>query len=215
MLIIMARKYLNLSNILKKILFEKDMRPADLARELNMPVPTIHRIVTGKSTRPYQSSLEAIAEYLNVSVEQLTGDEPLLPSTLDDVKSLPIGKYTKVVPLISWSTLDDRNRKVDSEVVVINVSDKAFALVMPDYSMEPLIQNGSTLIFDPEAEPMDRSYVLVKLAEHSIYLCRQLLMDCDKKFVKALNPDISVSSIRQLTDEDQIIARLVETRNKL
>lgn len=212
----MAKKYTKLSQVLKKLLFEKNMRPIDLARELNMPSPTVHRIVTGKSTRPYKESLEAIARYLDVSVDQLTGEEPLFPQDVSETYNLPINKSTKIVPIIPWqnSQLDFTNPTI-SEIIVINVSDKAFAVVMPDYSMEPLFPKGATLIFDPTREITDRSFVLVKLHDPNIYVFRQLLIDANQKFIKSLNADISAASIKLLQPQDEIIARLIESRNKL
>ncbi len=42
-----------------------------------------------------------------------------------------------------------------------DVSNEAFATIMPDSSMEPLFPRESILIFDPALESVDRSYVLV------------------------------------------------------
>ena len=47
------------------------MKPMDLARELDIPQPTIHRIVSGKSTCPHERSLIPIADFFNISVEDL------------------------------------------------------------------------------------------------------------------------------------------------
>ena len=69
----MAKKYLNLGKILKKLLLERDLKPADLSRAVHIPPPTIHRLITGKSTRPYASSLKPIADFFSISVEQQLG----------------------------------------------------------------------------------------------------------------------------------------------
>jgi plasmid maintenance system antidote protein VapI len=42
----MAKKHLHLGQILKKLLFDRAMKAADLAREINIPPPTIHRLGT-------------------------------------------------------------------------------------------------------------------------------------------------------------------------
>ena len=213
----MAGKYLKLSQTLKKFLFEYDMRQADLSRELDIPLPTVHRIVTGKSTRPNRSSLDAIAKYFNISVDQLTGEEIILPNKFDQIKSPLISKNAKMIPLTDWQTLElpIKKENIISEIMVIDVSEQAFATIMPDYSMEPAFQKGTTLIFDPKVEPTDRSYILVKLQASNYYVFRQLLIDADQKLIKSLNPDISSNSLRLLTPADTIIARLVEVRNKL
>jgi SOS-response transcriptional repressor LexA len=90
-----------------------------------------------------------------------------------------------------------------------------FATVMPDTSMEPFIQRSSVLIFDPSVEPVDRSYVLVKLSENGAFTLRQLLVDADHKYLRPLNPDLSVFRMRLLDNNDSIIACLVEIRYSL
>lgn len=211
----MAKTYPQLSQILKKLLFERDIRAADLARGVNMPIPTIHRIVTGKSTRPFPGSLDAIAKYLGISVNQLTGEDSLQ----QDMSSLPVSKDARVIPIIDWSNINNHylgtNVKPESELIVISVSPDAFALTMPDYSMEPLFQKGSSLIFDPKVQATDHSYVLVKLANPETYIFRQLLLDGNNRFIKPLNQDISSTGIKLLEPDDLIVARLVEVRNKL
>lgn len=212
----MTKKYIKLSQILKKILFDRNMRPADLAREIDMPIPTIHRIVTGKSTRPYPGSLQAIAKYLGVTINQLTGEEPLF----QDIDKLPVSKDARAILIIDWSQISNhyasnQQLKQTSELVVINVSEDAFALIMPDYSMEPLFQKNSILIFDPKAVANDRDYVLVKLHNPESYIFRQLLIDGTNRFIKPLNSEISFAGVKLLEPEDLIIARLVEVRNKL
>ncbi|MCD6047105.1 MAG: repressor protein [Gammaproteobacteria bacterium] len=210
----MSKNYPKLSAILKKLLFQKDMKPVDLARALDIPPPTIHRLVTGKSTRPYQSSLEPIAHYFGVTTDQLLGTEPLFPEDQTDkakAPSAPQGFQT--VPLISWESLGNNSPLIENQLAVGNVSERSFALTMPDHSMEPLFEKGCTLIFDPAVKPIDRSYVLVKIASSGISVFRQLLIDVDNKFIKSLNPDISASSMRLLSPEDEIIACLVETRS--
>ena len=174
----MAKKYLQLSSILKRLLFEKNMKPIDLARELDLPQPTIHRLVTGKSTRPYKSSLEPIAGYFDISVDQLIGEEPLLAewqpqeSNAQALQNIVI----KTVPMIAWQSITDLStaRKNAKKKIAItgNISNDCFAVLMHDHSMEPLFTKGTILIFDPHKKPSDRSYVLVKLAQKNQFIFR-------------------------------------------
>ena len=57
--------------------------------------------------------------------------------------------------------------------------------------------------------------MLVKLSEPNIYVLRQLLIDLENSFIKSLNNDIGAKSLRLLSNNDQIIARLVEIRRKV
>lgn len=94
----------------------------------------------------------------------------------------------------------------------MNVSLKAFAVKNHDYSMEPLFQKGSILIFDPEKEPQDRSFILIKLHNPNCYVFRQVIFNLNQKNMKALNPDFGLSNVRLIEAEDKIIATLVEDR---
>lgn len=213
----MAKKFLQLSTTLKKLLFQKDMKPVDLARKLNIPQPTIHRIVTGKSTRPYRSSLEPIAEYFSLNMEQLLGEKPLPSELLELNKNhfLTTSK-TKYIPLVLWENILTTTNTSDNNSEKIpflgKISDKGFATIMPDFSMEPVFPRNSILIFDADKIPKDRSYVLVQLHDTKLPVFRQLLVDLDHKYLKPLNPDLNAFKMRLLEENDSIYATLVEAR---
>lgn len=213
----MKENYPKLGAVLKRLLFQKDIRGADLARAVDLPLPTIHRLLTGKSTRPYQSSIKPIADYFGITPEQLLGVQPLFP---DDTLEKPAKSAAtpadssaafQLIPIWSWQDLSEASPQAEKTLAVGNMSLAAFALIMPDFSMEPLFEKGCTLIFDPQVKSVDRSYVLLKTA--NTYLFRQLLVDAEHQYIKSLNPDISASSMRLLGADERIIACLVETRS--
>jgi SOS-response transcriptional repressor LexA len=78
--------------------------------------------------------------------------------------------------------------------------------------MEPMFIEGTTLIFNPDKEPKDKSFVLVFLAETGTPLFRQILIDGDAKYLKPTNPSLSTLPITVLTNEDKILGTLVESR---
>ena len=78
--------------------------------------------------------------------------------------------------------------------------------------MEPLFPKMSVLIFDPNVEHHDRSYVLVQLAQQPTPVFRQILIDADQHYLKPLNSDLSEFSMRLVKPEDRIIATLIESR---
>lgn len=210
----MSKPYLQLGKILSKLLYLKRMNSSELARAINLPVPTIHRLVTGKSTRPYSSSLDPIAQYFGITTDQLLGLEPLPVMTDNSQDSSTILKPFHTIPLLTWESLGvaQEQQQVIDHLVVGNMSKQSFALYMPDFSMEPLFEKGCTLIFDPTITYSDRSYILIRM-ENNIYIFRQLLIDGNHKYIKSLNPDISATSLRALRSKDKIIACLIETRS--
>jgi SOS-response transcriptional repressor LexA len=220
----MAKKYPNLSKVLKKLLFDKDMKPAELARAVDMPVPTVHRLVTGKSTRPYQSSIDAISAFFDISQAQLLGEEPLATDTVShDEPSMAVKTakptlaehHIKTIPLVPWNKVTGfhENHAGFEHIPCLNdLSDDSFAVIMPDSSMSPIFDKGCMLIFDPVRKANDRSFVLVHIHDTNTYVFRQLLIDMEHRYLKPLNPDLNAFKMRLLAENDVIIATLVESR---
>ena len=208
----MTTKYPNLSKTLKRLLFEKQMKPIDLARELDIPQPTIHRLVTGKSTRPYKSSLEPIADYFSISVDQLVGEKTLPATTNNIINTAP---SIQSIPIMSWKNAGTTTTSPVNKQHVITTThcnDQCFALIQADYSMEPLFPKSSILLFDPTRLPDDRSYVLVKVHHADTPIFRQILIDVDNQYLKPLNGDAEIYKMRVLGENDAIIACLFESR---
>lgn len=201
-----------LNDILKKLLFQKRMRAIDLVRELNIPQSTVHRLLTGASSNPHKDTLEPIAEYFDISIEQLKGVEPLPESLFSNSLTQ---KRVIEIPLFEWKDLDKLNNlELEKKTIaaMADLSKECFAVIMNDSSMEPQFSKGSILILDPNKKPNDRSYILIKLASTSIYVFRQIIIDAEHKFLKPLNPDLIASQMRLLDLEDTIIGVLVEAR---
>lgn len=210
----MAKHYLNLSKVLKDLLNKKNMRPADLANAVDLPRPTIHRLLTGKSTRPHSSSLEPIAEYFSVDVEQLLGEKPLVNSETLIKSNVTDQIEVKYVPLIEWKLIGDISSKCENHKCIPfigSISEKGFATIMPDTSMEPFIRKNSILIFEPEKKVKDRSFALIKLEGNKL-LFRQVLIDLEDVYLKALNKDLDEIQMRLLDKNDVILGILLESR---
>ncbi len=191
------------------------MNVSELARKTKVPTPTIHRIVTGKSTRPYRSSLVPIADYFNISVDQLLGEEAL-PEVNSNSNSLAGHIPIKNIPVIPWDELKVKDDiEIDCKKVVPflgEISEHGFATVLPDTSMEPMFVQNSILIIDPKSEISDRNFILALLGPNHIPVLRQILNDADHKYIKAINSDLCELQMRLLTDKDKILGKLLESR---
>ena len=214
----MAKKYLNLSKILKKLLFEKDIKAADLSRAVNMPHPTVHRLITGKSTRPYKSSLQPIADFFSITTDQLLGEAPLSEESMQKENNISTSLFpgkVRSIPLIPWGNVTSCKSHNDYTNVLFTgsiISEQSFASTLHDSSMEPMFSQGNILIFDPDKLPKDRSYVLVHLTDSNTLVFRQLIIDVEHKYLKTLNSDLQEHQIRMLRDTDRIIGILIESR---
>ena len=205
-----------LDRILQTLMFKKKIKTAQLARELEMPKQTLNRIVNGTSPNPHSKNLLPLADYFNISLEQLQGKKPL-PNNLVDLH-LPSEKpKAKMISLFGWQDLLNMEQKqeIDSDTTIFvthGLSDMAFAVPLDDTSMEPMFRKDSILIMDPDKQYGDRSFVLVKLYEANQVIFRQLLIDADQRYLKSISPDLDTFPMRLLDDNDQIIGTLVEAR---
>jgi SOS-response transcriptional repressor LexA len=206
-----------LSKTLSRLLFEKNIRPTELARLTNVPQPTIQRIVAGTTSRPHVSSLEPIANFFSISVDQLKGLQPIswLQAEADSspgLKNVPILNWSQISQWLDCPVPEQFEGAPDSIISDTNLSPKAFALTIKDSSMEPVFSIGTTIIVDPNRELKDRRYVVVKLANSNEAVFRQLIMDATDFYIKPLSPDLTQFKMHKLDRSDTICGILVQAK---
>jgi SOS-response transcriptional repressor LexA len=210
----MPKNYPKLAENLQRLLFEKKMKPIDLARELNLPQPTIHRLVTGKSTRPYKSSLMPIAEFFGITMDQLLGDEPL-PGFLG--KNDNVGNYETIlhIPILSWQeaiTWPSTNKQTHSTITTeYEYSQNAYALFVEEDGLENLTR-GTALLVDPVLKPEHRDFVIVHKSGQIIPTLKQILFDDGQMYLKPL---IQGYNITVFTTEHTILGIVLEFKKHL
>jgi len=154
---------------------QDDLSEAKLCRELNIPQPTLHRLVNGATSNPTVTTLLPIAEYFKISLEQLLGLEPLDLNT-STAHSFQSRKSTQI-PLIPWEEVYKHKKLLPDittanweEWVTTNLKLKpgTFALQIEiDTIPVPYYENGTILIIEPSNE--------VKNANgHTAILCSNL-----------------------------------------
>src|SRR5690242_4678087 len=88
-------KTTKIANILNRLMADKKIRVAELARCINLPQPTVHRIATGSCEHPHLSSLKPIANFFSITIEQLKGHEPI--PWLDRITRVPMITWNEVM----------------------------------------------------------------------------------------------------------------------
>lgn len=74
----------NLSSVLSQLMSEKGIKSAELARKTGVGQPVIYRLMTGITDNPQMLTLIPIANFFNISLDQLIGLESLTkPKALD------------------------------------------------------------------------------------------------------------------------------------
>ena len=151
-----------------------------VAHDLNIPVISIKRLLSGETTDPRISTLKAIAEYFKVNIDQLirinddgahygvmTQTKPLFVPVLDwnaakAIDSIDLGQWPEWIPVTVG-----KNE---------TIGDRAFALESRP-SMYPRFQQGTIFIIDPTLTAMDGDFVLIKLRDNNELTLRELFID--------------------------------------
>ena len=167
----------NLSDLLKN----KGINENDLAKKLNIPYNTIHRIITGTTSDPRLSTLKQISDYFDVTIDDL----------INQGNHVPLSKhahYPEFTPLISWNTLNklDFNDKVTlpeetqwirtPAIEGINKQSQLIALESTK-SMQSRFPPGTTFIINFDEKPMDGDIILVKFKLNHAVSLRELITD--------------------------------------
>lgn len=160
-----------------------DMSESALARAVNLPKATIHRVLSGSTPDPRAGTLLPIAQYFNITIEQLMGisqlpsDSPLeivdsvnaidMPFiSFDKLRSWSIGSYEpdKFYKITSFGNNPIDNNcfitQINSDEMAPLFSNKTFLIVRK----KTIIRNDDiVIIFNPaDDQVLIRKYVQLK-----------------------------------------------------
>jgi SOS-response transcriptional repressor LexA len=210
----MTADFGDISHVLSRLLTLHNISEAELSRKINVPRATINRLASGRTPDPRVSTLETIAEYFSVSLEQLLGKQPLY-SNADSM----VAKARASLPIIDWKdtahwhgAINGINPENHFDWIMIDTSIETglFALRVRGDSMWPNFQENTILIIDPDKVPKNRSFVIYYIKDLGEVVFRQLLIDGSYKFLKAIN---SMFPNIQISEDDQLIGTVLQTRN--
>lgn len=205
---------MNINDILSELMFAKRIKMIELAHETGVPQSTLSRILSGDTTHPHRSSLEPLANFFHVSIDQLLGKEPIA-----SLKRLGgFGPQTSAVPLLTWTqitpwlvpgaTFETR----ETVQVDMALSEGSFAVTVEDAAMEPQFPRGAVLIVDAKRSAKDRSFVIASLGKSEKIVFRQLLTDGINHYLRSLSPDFSQFGMITMTDNDAILGVVLQAR---
>ena len=101
-------------------------------------------------------------------------------------------------PLISWVQAGEWSEisegyvpQYESELLPcpVRCSEETFVLRVHGVSMEPRFHEGDLIFVDPDAAPVHGKYVVVQLDESNEATFKQLIVEENRQYLKALNPD--------------------------
>lgn len=189
-----------LSAILKMLMDELNITVTELARQIKMGQPVVHRMASGETDNPKVKSLSPIAKFFNINISQLIGDEPL-PKDRPLRSHNPYYRNWSKLPLLTWEqTIHWPDHLTTSEIFSFvstesNVSTSAFAVKVEDNTMEPRYPEGTLLIIEPELTCQDKDFALVHLDGQKKAQFKQILFDADDLYLKPLNKDFEIKRV--------------------
>ena len=177
-----------LSENLRALLEEKHFSEAQLAKELNIGTATINRIINSRDSQPNLGSLIPIAEYFNVTIDQLLGNKPLYNY---DGKILYEKDTLALVPIFDL-TYDNVHsiKNVKKNIsptdwgrwITININSKnslvAFLLNEDDY--QPSLQKNSLQVVELTQNYQSGDMLLIEFKNSQLMVFKKCFIEGDR-----------------------------------
>lgn len=209
----MEEELKTLSDRLAYALDKLNISQAELARKINVKRQAIQYLCTSgmeKSKFAFD-----IAEALNINVDWLASGKGEMVITESSEQRLLLQQ--QIVPLLEWSEIDmwlgqHPNKEFITKHTVAHdmFSKRTFALKLKDNSMFPRFDSSTIIIVDPEQAPTPPCFVLVQVKKIHDAVFRRLDKQNGQLVLYAFN-EAGYKEL-PLSDEDQILGRMVEAK---
>lgn len=181
------------------------------------PTSTISRLrAISTDFSPNLSSLLPLAKYFCVTISQLIGEEPLGDDLCGTHNPSSIKK--QIIPLLGAENIFEYVRHQNligappQIEVDLAISDLSFACINKGNAMEPLFSEETLLIVDPALTPNHLDFVVTLAKNKKNPVCRQLLIEGDDQYIRALNP--AFNEFIKVTEDDLLILGVVVQSRK-
>lgn len=198
---------------LKRLMEREKINASELGRSIKLAQPIIHRLLTGKNVNPKLATIRPIADYFDVTISQLIGEDLLV---LDD--QVGEGSTWKQVPVLSWgdvvSVVGGEQTVVVSEQVSTDacVSESAYAVVIENTGLEPHFPKGAKVVVEPMRQATDSDFLVVITNEGGDPHIRQVVSDGADSYLKSLNPALSKMNMVRLENAHKILGVVVQVK---
>jgi len=191
------------------LMHEHRVNEAELARRTSIPQPTLHKILSGKTSDPRISTLQQLANYFQVSLDGLY--------SYDVLQNKKVKAEGKSIPVISWSDCAKSSNPTqgltpnnwdDWVIVDKNSNEHTYALISRA-CMEPHFPRGTTLIVDPTMKPNDGDLVIVQYPDTQDATLRELSIDGPEQLL--LSP-YKKTEPEQLNESIRILGTVIQSR---
>lgn len=143
----------------------------ELAKQIRIPQPTMHRLLSGDVKEPKYALLKQIADFFKLSVQELVETDLLRTAGSQSVEPTKVGTLRfSEVPIIGGAQLGDGGHWTNMQYPVgfgdgyINWPTRdpdAYALRCTGDSMKPRIKDGEYVVIEPNHQFLPGDEVLV------------------------------------------------------
>jgi SOS-response transcriptional repressor LexA len=204
---------LRISSILGRLLKSHSLNESALGRKTGIPRATINRLLSGKTPNPGISTLSVIAQYFDITLDQLVGKQAVFGHEDHKITS------GSNVPILDWSSANnwqahlDNTKKISDDYKRIHCntdSKSTFALKIHGESMWPQFANNCIIIVDTSKKTQSGDFVMAHLKKNKENIFRRLIIEGNYKLLVPIN---SIFPSIHLTKSDEIIGKIIETIN--
>ncbi len=197
----------NIATNLRKLMDIAHIGENELSRRTNVTQPVIHRLLSGENTNPKLLTLQPIANYFMVSISQLIGEDDITKAWVGYTS----GDHTdwKRIPLTTWEDIIAKRPPGSSILTDYLVTDKTFALTVPQDDFRPIFPKNSIIILEPHLEAIHGDYIVVMEHNQNIDI-QQLLFIEDNLYSISLGNRLDKQNITTL-DKEKIIGTVIRT----
>lgn len=198
-------------NVMVKLMAAEGVNTTELARRINLPQPTVHRLVVGKTEDPKLSTLISIAEYFSITLDQLLGNADL--ASEENLRS----SQTISIPVISWenalhaeSFMKDLKTSNWSDWFILDMKASAYTFGLRSKpSMEPRFSSGSILAVDPMEAPQDGNIAIVHYPNTHEATIREMILDGPKKLLRSITDE---NEVEEFSKNIKLIGTVIQAR---
>jgi len=199
---------------LNLLMSEAHISADELSRRIGIPPSTIKKIRNRYNPNPTLTTLLPLAQYFNITLGQLVGDELLPDKRIRGSYKQPIASQSHI-PIISWQEVlawpASKTSQPKTIVTGYKYDENVYALIVEDDDWENL-SKGTALIIDPSIKPEHRDFIIIYKHGQILPSLKQLLHDEEHSYLK---PVINGYSIIPLASDHRILGVVVEYKKQL
>jgi SOS-response transcriptional repressor LexA len=182
-----------LAQNIKHLISMESITANELAKSVNIPAATMHKIITGKTTDPRVSTLKLISSFFDVSIDALTSENiEAFDNKTISVCSMPVVGWRDCIKDSFVQNLSPKNWKHWVSVEG-NKNSGDFALKSKK-SMSPRYPYGTIFVVKKDVSPLDGDLVIVFFKGSVEASIRQLRIDGNRSELISINNASTVDS---------------------